>query len=112
MINKVSDGLTINYTNTGSAISAGDVVVMGNFCGVAITDIAASTGVGAVAITGVYTLTKKTIGVDVAIGDIIADDSGPVVVTAGDDLVAANIIGRAVSLSGTATTTVDVKLGL
>ena len=111
MENKVSNGSTINYTNSGSAISSGDVVVMGNFCGVAVTDIATG-ATGAVAIEGVYTLTKKTLTDTVAIGDMIKDDTGPVVVSAATDLVGADIIGRAVSVSNSATATVDVKLGL
>lgn len=56
----VSEGKTIQYTNAGSAISSGAVVVIGNLVGVAVADIAASTGVGSVAVSGVFTLTKNT----------------------------------------------------
>ena len=61
--NFVQDGCTIEYTNTGSAISAGDVVVVGTQIGVATTDIAATTGVGTVAMEGVYTVPKVSAAV-------------------------------------------------
>jgi len=51
-----------NYTNAGSAITAGSVVVMGSLLGVAITDIAATTGFGAVRIVGVFASMPKTTG--------------------------------------------------
>lgn len=50
-------GEVINYTNAGSAITAGSVVKMKHLLGVAITDI--DTGAtGAVAIEGVFTVPK------------------------------------------------------
>ena len=111
MDNKIQEGNVITYANSGSAISSGDLVVMGNFCGVAVTDIASGAS-GSVAIEGVYELTKKTLTDVVAVGDIMKDDTGPVVVSAGTDLVGADIIGRAVEASSSATATVNVKLGL
>ena len=60
MENKLQDANVITYSNgTGSDISAGDVVPIGKFCGVAVTDIDNGAS-GAVAITGAYKLTKKT----------------------------------------------------
>lgn len=56
--NHVQGGGVIQYANAGSAIAAGDVVVMGHTIGVALEDIAASTGVGSVAVEGVYTVPK------------------------------------------------------
>ena len=50
----VQDGKVIQYANAGSAIAAGDVVVMGNTIGIALEDIAATSGVGSVAIEGVF----------------------------------------------------------
>jgi len=47
-------GNTLEYSNTGSAISSGDVVTVGDLLGIAETDIAATTGVGTVAIEGVF----------------------------------------------------------
>jgi predicted RecA/RadA family phage recombinase len=55
----VQVGQTINYSNAGDAISAGDVVVMGTTLGIALVDIAATTGTGAVAIEGVFSGVPK-----------------------------------------------------
>jgi predicted RecA/RadA family phage recombinase len=54
----VQDGDVINYANAGSAISAGAVVEIKHTLGVALTDIAATSGVGAVAIEGCFTVPK------------------------------------------------------
>lgn len=48
----------MDYTNGGSAISSGDVVVVGSMVGVALVDIA-SGATGAVRFTGVFKLAKK-----------------------------------------------------
>jgi len=60
MTNFIQDGETIEYTNAGSAISAGDVVVIGKLAGIAAVDIAASTGVGTVCLEGVFNVPKNT----------------------------------------------------
>lgn len=52
----VRDGKTLTYSNAGSAIASGDVVLMADTVGVAIADIAATTGQGAVQIEGVFNL--------------------------------------------------------
>lgn len=74
------DGTVIEYANTGSAISSGDVVVMGAAgkvtVGVALTDIAATTGVGSVLIEGVVEMTKLTGAVIVAGETVDWDSSG------------------------------------
>lgn len=56
--NYVQDGDVIEYANSGAAISSGDVVVVGNQIGVALVDIAATTGTGSVAMAGVFDLPK------------------------------------------------------
>lgn len=56
--NYVQEGGVIIYSNSGAAISAGDVVVVGEQLGVALVDIAATTGTGAVALKGVFNLAK------------------------------------------------------
>lgn len=58
MTNYVQAGEIMEYANGGTAISSGDTVVIGNRVGVAITDIAATTGTGSVALTGVYSMAK------------------------------------------------------
>lgn len=52
-------GDVITYTNTGSAIASGDVVVIGSIIGVAEKAIAATTGTGPVRIAGIVTLAAE-----------------------------------------------------
>ena len=47
-------GEVLEYANAGSAISANDVVLIGRRVGVALSDIAATTGKGSVALVGVF----------------------------------------------------------
>ena len=56
----VGEGKVIDYANSGAAISAGDVVVAGDVVGIALADIAATTGVGPVGIEGIFTVPKTT----------------------------------------------------
>lgn len=61
MTTKYSErGTVIPYTNAGSAILAGAVVALKHCIGIALTDIAASTGVGSVQISGVFLVPKAT----------------------------------------------------
>lgn len=53
-------GNTVQYTNTGSAIASGAVVIVGHLVGIAETAIAASTGVGTVNIEGEYEVAGKS----------------------------------------------------
>lgn len=57
--NYYAEGDTLTYSNSGSAISAGDLVVIGVRVGVALEDIAATTGSGQVAMKGVFTVAKE-----------------------------------------------------
>ena len=59
--NYVQDGVVVDHI-AGSAISAGDVVVMGNIIGVALEDIA-NGAVGPVQIDGVFDVPKVTAAV-------------------------------------------------
>lgn len=72
--NKYSEGTVIEYANTGSAIASGAVVAMNDIVGIAVTDIAATTGVGSVNITGAYTVAKTT-GTAWNVGDSIDWDA-------------------------------------
>jgi predicted RecA/RadA family phage recombinase len=56
----VQDGEFLEYTNSGSAISAGGIVVVGERIGIAVTDIAATTGVGTLQMDRVHELPKTT----------------------------------------------------
>ena len=76
--NYIGPGEVINYTNTGSAISSGDVVEINGtshgMLGVALEDIAATTGVGAVAISGVFEIVKVT-GAVIGVGEAVFWDT-------------------------------------
>lgn len=53
MQNYIQQGSTILWTNGGSAVSSGDVVIVGDLVGIAATDIAGSAS-GTVYIEGVF----------------------------------------------------------
>lgn len=64
------------YANTGSAISSGDAVKVGTvsaFLGIALTDIAATTGIGALA-RGVVATVPKVSAAVFAKGDLVLWD--------------------------------------
>ncbi|MFZ1827998.1 MAG: capsid cement protein [Candidatus Competibacteraceae bacterium] len=54
----VAEGEALVYSNTGALIKSGAVVVIGNLIGVALVDIPATSGTGAVALKGVFTVPK------------------------------------------------------
>ncbi len=68
----VQDGKVIDWTNGGSAVSAGDVVVIGNILGVALVDIAGG-ATGAVQIEGVFDCPKVS-GAVIAAGESLTWD--------------------------------------
>ncbi|HPM40809.1 MAG TPA: DUF2190 family protein [bacterium] len=72
----VQTGVILDYENSGSAIESGDVVVIGDQIGVAIDDIAATTGEGAVRMEGVFELAKNS-GEAFAVGDKLFWDADP-----------------------------------
>ena len=72
--NYVQAGDTIDWANgSGSAVSSGDVVAMGQTLGVALVDIANGAS-GAVAIKGVFTVAKVSAAV-IAQGESLTWDS-------------------------------------
>ncbi len=58
--NAVNKGETVRYVNAGSAIAAGAVVKLKHALGIALVDIAASTGVGTVQVKGEVTAPKAS----------------------------------------------------
>lgn len=107
MNNFVAEGKTIKYANTGSAISSGDVVVLGAGIGVAVTDIAATTGVGSVLVEGVVEIAKVS-GTAFTQGAKLYWDSGnsELTTTAQGNLA----VGVAYEAAASADTTAKVKL--
>lgn len=110
--NYVSQGATIDYT-AGADISSGDVVVIGQQIGVALTDIA-NGETGAVAIEGVFTVPKVS-AAEIAQGESVIYD---VSASAFDDNAATPATGDvsgccvAVEAAAATTTTVKVKLNV
>ena len=103
----IQKGEVLTYANAGSAISAGDLVVIGVRVGVALEDIAATTGSGQVAMEGVFEVAKQTTLV-IAQGDLLYADatSGELDKTASAQTAA----GYAFAAELSAATTVKVKL--
>lgn len=108
----VQEGCVLTYTNAGSAIAAGAVVELKHNLGVALTDIAATTGVGAVAIEGCFTVPKVS-GAVWVVGEKLVWDTSAV---AFDDSAATpatgDITGAAIAMAAGANgeTTAVVKL--
>jgi len=117
MINEIQEGKRITWTNgTGSAVVAGDPVVIGSQVGVACVDIANGAS-GAVQMEGVFELPKVAGGSGHAIAqgesvlfDVSAGkfDLKTAVAAAGD--ISGCCIAWAAAL--TAATTVEVKLNV
>ena len=108
----VSPGGTMDYTNGGSAIASGDVVVVGNLIGIAHDAIAATTGTGVLHIEGVFDIPKVSAAV-IAQGDSVfwdvsageADDNAATAATG--DIVPC---GVAMEAAGNGVTTIAVKI--
>lgn len=112
--NYVREGCTINYTNSGSAISSGGVVVVGKQIGIALTDIAATTGTGELAMEGVFTVPKVSAAVIAKGENVIWDASAG----AFDDNAATPATGDvsncciAWEAAGAGVTTIKVKINV
>ena len=106
MTNFIQCGDTIEYTNSGSAIAAGAPVVVGALVGIAVNDIAASTGTGVLMLEGVFNLAKNT-STAISLGDPLywSASAAEITKTATDAP-----IGTAHSAAASSDTTVNVKL--
>lgn len=110
----IGTGEVIDFANTGSAISSGDPVKIGTasiMLGVALTDIAATTGIGAVQIEGVVTLPKVSAAV-FAVGDQVLWDNSATAVDDQSAVPAANdfFCGTAMVAGANGETTATIKL--
>lgn len=113
--NKIADGATITYTNAGSAIAAGSLVVVASgttgCCGVAICDIEASTGVGTLAMKGVFECPAVAgTGITFTPGDVLYRDAstGKLTKTASGN----TRVGRAWAAKAALSATALVKLNV
>lgn len=107
----VAEGGIIQYSNTGAAISSGDVVVTGDIVGIALTDIAATTGVGSVATEGVFTV-AKTAGTAWTQGAALDWDASASAFHDGVTPAAGDVVGCGVAYAAAASgaTTGQIKL--
>ncbi len=71
----IQPGDVIEYVNAGSAIAAGAPIVIGKQIGIALVDIAATTGRGSVAMSGVFEVPKVSAAVWVQGENVIWDAS-------------------------------------
>jgi len=105
---KKSEGRRIDYT-PGSAVAAGDVVVIGELVGVATAAIAANT-LGVIDVEGVFTFPKATTSASaLTAGQIVYWDASGLVVTGTQS--SHKTAGYVVAAAGATAATVDVKLG-
>ncbi len=114
MQNLIQNGNRITWTNgTGTAVAAGDPVVVVGQIGVACVDIAAGAS-GALAMTGVYEL-PKTAGAAIAQGEAaLFDISAAAFVPAVTVAAAGDISGACVAweAAASASTVVQVKINV
>ncbi len=105
----IQDGLNIDHT-PGSALAAGDVVVIGDLIGIAKVDIPANT-LGALATTGVFDV-PKTAGVGEAIpaGAKVYWDVADQVAKEDAEAGANKYLGKTTLAAGDNDTTTRVKL--
>ena len=103
----VHEGKRISYTNTSTALSSGDVVVLGsNRIGVCVADIEATSGVGEVSVAGVHVL-DATVADDWSSGAILYWNSTTSKLS---DTAGTIIAGRADGDKAVGATTANVRL--
>lgn len=108
MNNFKQPGKSVEYVNAGSAIASGAVVPLVDSVGIALTDIAATTGKGTVQLEGVFECAKDA-DEAFAIGDSLYYDSSDATMT---KTAAGNIpAGKAHAAALEAATTCLVRIG-
>lgn len=111
--NYVNTGEVVTYTNAGSAIASGDVVVIGQQIGIALVDIANGAS-GSVGIKGRYSVPKVSAAV-IAQGESVIYDASA---SAFDDNAATPATGDvsgccvAAEAAGNGVTTIDILLNV
>lgn len=107
------EGYREDYSNAGSAISAGDIVVLASGTsgrvGVAVTDIAATTGTGVVQVKGVFYTTSKASGEAWTHGAVLYTDGTNITTTSSTTFTR---VGRAVGTAASAATTGYIALNV
>lgn len=109
MKNCIQDGNRLTYSNTGTAITSGSGVLVGTKLGVAVVDIAATTGKGALCMKGVVNLPKLSTDVVAQGAALYWDDTNKrLTVTASGNTYA----GYAHVAAGDGVATVNIDLNI
>ncbi|HHE3654180.1 TPA: DUF2190 family protein [Pasteurella multocida] len=105
--NFIQDGDILRFTAT-KAVKSGDVVVVGEMCGVAIADVE-NKEQGVLHVSGVFNVKAKK-AEDIKQGVVLYwdNDAGEATITQGSH----KVLGKAWSASGTSSSDVDVKLNV
>lgn len=111
MKNFIQDGKTIEYKVAETAIKSGDVRVIGDVAGVAVTDGAVDETV-VLNVTGVYELAKGTGAITQGQKVYAAADGSGIVATAEDNKEDNKAVGCAWEAADAGDTTVLVKLNV
>lgn len=106
-------GQHIDHT-PGSAVVAGQLVIVGTIAGIAPRDIPANT-LGQLTVCGVHRIRKTTLEIGAGVDVYWDADGNPVVGTAGSGAAVAassgnTLIGKSVALAAAGTANVDVLL--
>ena len=105
----IQDGASIDYT-PGSAVAAGDVVVLGDLIGISKRPIAANE-LGALSVDGVFDLPKATgVGTAIAAGAIVYWDVGDSEAKEDSETGANKQLGKTAAAAGDNDATVRVRL--
>lgn len=103
-------GDRLPYSNISTAIAEGDVVIItsgtSGYIGIAVSDIAATTGTGELEVGGVWTL-PKTSGEAFTFGQVVYWDGTALTGTSSSTFTRAGIVAEA---AGSAATTAKAKL--
>jgi len=102
-------GKTINYTPSGSDITAGDVVVQGELVGVATQDITDG-DLGLLTVAGVFQFAKASGDGGITAGALVYYDVAEGEVKEDDESAANKLAGKTIAAAGDTDTTVLVLL--
>jgi predicted RecA/RadA family phage recombinase len=113
--NFVCNGETLTYANAGAAIASGAPLLVGVRLGVALGDIAATSGTGEVAVSGVFAVRKVTGAITQGALLYWDADANPVEGTAGSGALTTTatdntLAGFAYAAAASGAATVQIKL--
>ena len=105
----IQEGATIDYT-PGSAVAAGDVVVLGDLIGIAKRPIDAN-AIGSLSVEGVFDVPKATgVGTAIAVGAIVYWDVADSEAKEDSETGANKLLGKVIAAAGDDDAKVRVRL--